>query len=247
MPYRRLPITDVDRTSALDEAFNKAAVTPAAQRPFSAAQYDPLVAQRTLWKAAIKAAAAALGAQTTATNRAETLGQSLEQLISHFFQVFNLAVARGYYPASARAYYQLDVSSAEAPVITSHAGRLAWAQNLLDGEAARQTAEGAAYKPMAMPRAAEVSAALAAYLPAHETASTAKNAYDLAQEAVQNLRPAVDAAILDLWDTIEYTFRHDDPASLRRKAREWGVVYVSRPGETPDPEPTPTPTPPPNN
>ena len=123
------------------------------------------------------------------------------------------------------------------------ADRLTWAQNLRDGEAARATAQGPAYKPMALPAAAEITAALNAYLPALETASTAKNAYDTAQEAVQGLRPAVDAVILDLWDTIEYTYRHEDATSLRRKAREWGVVYATRPGENPDPTPTPTPPP----
>ena len=241
MPFRMLTNTDVGRTTALDTPFAKWATTPAGQRPITQAQYDQLVALRTPWKQANTAAATALVAQTNATSRAEALGQSLERLISHFFQVFNLAVARGYYPASARAHYKLDVSRADVPLVLSQADRLTWAQNIVDGEAARQTAEGAAFKPMAMPAAAEVAAALTAYQTAHATASTAKTNYDLAQEAVEQQRPAVDALILDLWDTVEYFYRHDEPSSLRRKAREWGVVYMTRPGEPEEPTPPPTP------
>ena len=244
MPGRSLPNSDTARTSALDTAFNKWDATPAPLRAFSDAQHDALVAQRAPWRQANGAAGTALSAQTSAVNQAETLGSALGQLVSHFIQGFNLAVARGYYPASARAYYQLDVGNAELPTLTNQAARLTWAQNILDGETARQTAEGAAFKPMAMPSAAEISAALAAYVPALTVASTAKDAYDVAQQDVQALRDGVDAVILDLWDTIEFTYRHDDAATLRRKAREWGVVYAPRPGETPDPTPTPSPTPP---
>ncbi len=243
MPARTLPGSDTQRTSALDAAFNKWAATPAPQRAFSADQNTTLTAQRTLWKARAGTASAALVAQITANKTADAQGRLLEQVISHFFQVFNLGVARGIFNAGARAYYKLDASSASAPVIANHADRLTWAQNTIAGEAARQAAEGAAYQPMALPAAADVDAALTAYLPLLEAASTAKDAYDLAQRGVQGLRPAADACILDLWDTIEFTYRQSEPSALRRQAREWGVVYAANPGETPDPVP-PAPTPP---
>lgn len=244
MPSRTLPNTDVQRTTAMDVPFNKCAVTPAAQRPFAVDQYNGLIAQRTPWKNATGAAATALSLQVNAVDAAETLGADLEQNISHFFQVFNLGVARGKFAASDRAFYQLDASQASAPAVTSHADRLTWAQNIVAGEAARQAAAGPAFIPMAMPSAAEAGDALTAYLASLEPASNAKDAFEATQKTVQNLRPAADAMILDLWDTIEYNFRHDDASTLRRKAREWGVVYATRPGETPDPGPTPTPTPP---
>ena len=42
---------------------------------------------------------------------------------------------------------------------------------------------------------------------------------------VAEQRPAVGDLIKDLWDTIEFNLRTEEPSSLRRKAREWGVVY----------------------
>ena len=56
--------------------------------------------------------------------------------------------------------------------------------------------------------------------------STAKDAYDVGQEAVAAQRPDVDALIKDLWDSIAFALRADEPSSLRRKAREWGVFYL---------------------
>ena len=51
-------------------------------------------------------------------------------------------------------------------------------------------------------------------------------------------RPAVDDMIMDLWDTIEFNLRTEEPSSLRRKAREWGVVYDEA-GEAELPPPPP--------
>ena len=70
--------------------------------------------------------------------------------------------------------------------------------------------------------------------------STAKDAYDAGQEAVAAQRPSVDALIKDLWDTIEFALRADEPSSLRRKAREWGVFYLGD-EETPVPHTPPGP------
>ena len=61
--------------------------------------------------------------------------------------------------------------------------------------------------------------------------STKKDALNAEQEDVAALRPTVDLLVRDIWDEVEFTFRHDAPSSLRAKAREYGVVYASRPGE----------------
>ena len=42
-------------------------------------------------------------------------------------------------------------------------------------------------------------------------------------------------------DTIEYNLRANDPTSLRRKAREWGVTYDNDETEAPVPPVPPTP------
>ena len=100
-----------------------------------------------------------------------------------------------------------------------------------------------------MPTAAEVSAALAVFTTVRGQQSTAKDNTTTQQGDMANLREPVDALIRDMWDTIEFNLRTLDGPAKRRRAREWGVVYIPRAGEPADPTPVPTPaapaTPPP--
>ncbi len=99
---------------------------------------------------------------------------------------------------------------------------------------------------MAMPSASEVDTARTAAAGVQQTQSEAKDAFDKEQADVATSQPEIDAHILDMWDTIEFALRKLDGPSRRRRAREWGVVYISRPGEPEDPptDPTPPPAPP---
>jgi hypothetical protein len=42
---------------------------------------------------------------------------------------------------------------------------------------------------------------------------------------VQDLRNEADLLIADIWDEVLFAYRKETPPSLRRKAREYGVVY----------------------
>ena len=268
MPTRKLEDSDAARTAALDAIQAQYTATPPAERALTPDQFAVFTARRAAWKAAIGPVATALYNANQANTRKEALGQDLETICSHFFQVFNLAIIRKEFPAAARVFYKLDINDNTVPSITSHLDRINWAQNIVQGEADRALAEGpgtpatldsglrldegvhadslvGGYKPMAMPSADQVAAALAAYNAAVAAASPLRTLYDNAQKAVEVLRPGLITYIGETWDDIEYFFRHEAPASLRRKARDWGVTYKNRPGEPEDPTP-PAPPPPPN-
>lgn len=239
MPSRQRPRTDDERSTALNLCLvkNNSTVNPA-DRLITSAQATTLGMRVTSWTGARDATAPLLRAQTTATNNVNGAFTVLARFISHFIQVFNLAIERGVFTASDRTFYQLDESSDTVPALDSGADVRLWAGRIASGEAARITAGGT---PMAMPGASQVAMAFTPYTSADATQTTAKTNFDLAQEAVGSQRPAVDALILDLWDTIEYNLRANDPPSLRRKAREWGVVYDEDEAQPPAP---PTPPPP---
>jgi hypothetical protein len=44
---------------------------------------------------------------------------------------------------------------------------------------------------------------------------------------VEELRPEADASVKKVWDEVETFYNEETITSKRRKAREWGVVYVS--------------------
>lgn len=249
MPYRNLPASDAQRLAALNGALTKWNGTAAADRLLTAAHFASLDltdpnSLHSVFKRDFGEAGAALSGQAHVSEDAITALAALVQVCSHFIQVFNFAVARGIFPRSDRAYYGLDVSHSDVPVMASYADADQWAARLIDGEAARLAAAPAPDMPataMSMPGAGEVAAARQALAEIRSRQSTAKDSYDKEQSDVETDRPAIDTFIADVWDTVEFRLRTLDGPSRRRRAREWGVAYVTRPGEPPDPPPTPEP------
>jgi hypothetical protein len=239
MPFRQLPNTDATRITALDALLQKAGLVPEAERPYPAALHTQLTTLGAQFKLEAQQAGTALSAQSTATTQATLDFLALQMVVSHYLQVFNLGVARGTFPRAARAHYQLDISSAALPDLATQADVTLWAGRIVEGEAARLAATPGA-PAMAMPSAAEVQTAAAAYAASSALQSEKKDTYDDEQEDVAALRPAADKLIKDIWDNIEFTYRNDPGPGKRRKCREWGLVYITRPGEEPDPvEPAP--------
>lgn len=242
MPTRRLPQTDEKRSQALNTCASKAASTGAPQWLITTAQNTTLTNLRTPWNTAHSNTGSALSTQTNRTALVTAALADCARCISHFIQVLNLAVERRILPASDRALYQLPVGHAEVPDINTVADCLLWSARLDAGEAAR-TGDGG--EPLAWPAIGEVTASATTLTASENAQSTAKDNYDNLQEAIALQRPAVDALILDLWDTIEYNLRHEPaPSSLRRKAREWGVIYINDDGTEETDEPAPPPAPP---
>jgi hypothetical protein len=251
MPSRRLPNTVASVLRTLITARDKYQNTPnAADRAISAAQWDKVRDTGTpdsfLTRfekecSDVDRALAAQGALTT------DLGQKSARatmLVSHFHQVFDLAVARGDLAANARRYYGRDLTATTLPPLGTMDAVEEAAKAIEKGEADRAAAEGAAYVAMANPSAAAVSAALAAFRAARAAAGTATETTDREREEAGALYPEAQALAVDICDTVEFFYRNDPVASSRRvKCERWGVVYVFGAGETPAPQP-PGPNPP---
>jgi hypothetical protein len=181
----------------------------------------------------VSEAQTALVAQTGSTLEKRTAFDRSVMFISHYFQSFNNGILRGMFPINHRAFYRLDVNDNKIPVIYSKTDLQTWAINIKDGEVNRVAAGG---KPMAMPTAAEVEIEYQNYFTIKQSQSGLKDAYDKEQEDVKVIINEGFLIAKDIWDEVEFSFRHDDHPSLRRKAREWGVVYTedeSADGEEP--------------
>ena len=241
MPFRRLPDSDASRFTALQTCKLKKDATAAPLWPFDADNAAQLDALFPAFKLALGNRATAQSEDTQAVTALGTAFNTARQLISHFLQALNNGIDRNAIPASARAYYQLDLSQSALPSLSSQTDVLLWGDRTVDGETKRVKAGGV---PIPFPTIAEVSAALADYQTKRNAESTKAGILTADEQIVANQRPAVDALILDLWDEIVFAYRKDPPATARDKARAWGVVYGTHPGETPDPTPTPTPMPP---
>lgn len=223
MPARRLPKSVLGFQKAMDDAKSKATSSPE-----QAITEETMVTLDTIqpdYNAKVLAMNAALSGQINASALENSALNVCRMYDSHFLQVFNLGIARGVYPASARTFFGISASDDKLPALTKENDVMHWAEAIVSGDAARVTAGGA---PMTNPTAAEVNAKLTDFKTKRSTQSEMKDAYDSAQQAVGGMFDTVKQLVVDMWDEIEFYYRHEpDEASKRRRCREWGVVYVS--------------------
>ncbi len=221
---RRLPKTDAARLIALNAAKTKKDNTAPGLVVITPNTITRLDTTQPLFASLMQTRANDLQAQTDSTASKETKQAKARMFVSHFFQSFINGVARGVFPNSHKAFYQLEVSSDKVPPLDSEPLLTFWGQRLIDGDAARIIAGGA---PMSMPTIAEVVTEYNNYKTENIAQSTLKDAYDNAQEDVGAERPEADAVILRIWNEVETAHDDETPESKRRKCREYGVVYVS--------------------
>jgi len=228
MGYRRLPLSDEQRIRALNRAKGKVDSSPDAGFILMPKTITRLNTTQPIFANNMTKRGSALKEQATATLLARKAKEKLRILVSHFIQVFNKGVERGVFQQSHRAFYQLDINSNKVPLLRTENEILRWGKHIIDGDASRVAGGGA---PMAMPYTSEVTNAYNDFNTKRSDKSLKKDAYDNAQEDVSDMRKQVDKLILRVWDEVETAFNEEEPSSKRRKAREWGVLYVRRKGE----------------
>jgi len=216
------PESDKQRSVALSEAKAKYDATSAPLRAFSSDTYARLIAFLPTYHQLLQQRGAALSQQATATTAIKPQRRMLRLYISHFIVGLNNAILRNELPASDKGHYQLPINKRGQPKLTTDDELMLWAKNVISGEAARVAAGGT---PLSNPSSAQLQNQLNLFDPLYTELTTRKTALDDAQEAVAALWPEADDILKDIWDEVLFHFRKDDPPSLRRKAREWGLAY----------------------
>lgn len=252
MPFRRLPFSRESRLTALEAARAKAAASSSGIILITNAHIAALDLQNptslhSRYKKECGEVAPARAAQVTATTLRDTLAHRAHLLVSKAIQNIQSAIETGDLPAIVRGHYQLPPNKDTLPDIVTPADVRLWAGHIIAGETARlatndpaQIGEG----PLAWPTAAKISTIINQLDAAEAEQTRAKDRADIEDEQATALDAEVDAFIKDMWDTIEFNLRTHEAPSLRRRAREWGVFYATRPGEVEETEtPAPTPTP----
>lgn len=250
MPSRKLPNSVPAVIRTLKTAREEWKNTPnAAERAITAEQWaqlddgnpDSLLNHLLKEASDVDLAQAAQAPLTTALGQAAA---RLTMFCSHFHQVLDLGIARGTFAAGARSYYGRDISATSIPDLSSYDAVAEAADAIVKGETARQTAEGAAFKAMALPSAAEVGVLLTQFNTLHSQSEQALVNTDRQRADLNAIYPAAQALAADICDTVEFFYRKEtDSATLRSKASRWGVVYVYDNAGTPSPTPPPAPTP----
>ncbi|MCD6332267.1 MAG: hypothetical protein J7L89_03245 [Bacteroidales bacterium] len=228
MPYRRIPTTDAARIRALKAATGQAEQLPVNELAFHSRYLHPL-------RNATSQLEGARHQQNTArAHLLETIGSNQGKLhktkmyLSHFIQVFNLAVAREEIPANARTFYGLEEDDAHVPPMTSDELVFEWGKKIIEGESKRVSS---GHVPIMNPTIGKVKVWYDQFKEGYYNQQTAQSSYQRANQKMAEIRKEIDQLIVAVWNEIEAHFSHLPDKEKREKASAYGVVYVWRKNE----------------
>ncbi len=220
---RLAPETLETRLEALLLAKNKMDSLPPGTNPLTAATTARLIGMTGDYSTKFNSILTAAFAYNGNTPVKESAQYSCALHTNHFIQVFNLGIKRGVYTAAQRDFFNLPVGSDALPDLDKAVDVLKWANAVVNGDANRITAGGAA---MSNPTAAEVQATLTPFHTAFDNQSNFKDALDAAEETLEAILAEADKVIKKVWDELETFYNEESDESRRDNCREWGVVYV---------------------
>lgn len=218
---KQTPNSNITRRAFINASFAKNAALGAASF-LTTATKNRLIAIHTSYNSRYDALAARKYDLGVSTNNKNVLAATSRMLNSHFVQVFNLGVERNVFAKEQRAFFQIDINSQSVPDMGTEAQAVQVGSDLVTGDAARVAAGGAA---MAMPSIADVTTAYTDFNTIMMPHSTATDAFDAAQEALDSLNEEADKVIKKVQDEVDTFYNEEEPASQRDNAREWGVIY----------------------
>lgn len=237
MPERQIPNTIVSIYRVLNTASDKANSTSQDKWAVSVQTKTGLDTQLPIFKKEYRERQVAISAQIKLSKEEDILQETLRIVVSHFIQVFNFGVIRKVFSPSDKTFYGLDANQSELPPLYAEHEVRDWAEKLIAGEqdrlaqAARNNSDNRA---MQNPNIGDVQKAYTDYMNAHNKQSAAKDKYKEENRDIQAMLPKLNELVRDVYDDVEYYFRKLDPPAKRAMAREWGVIYISRNGETPE-------------
>lgn len=233
MPYRRLPNTDRARIRAIETAVNHMRDT---------IYYAPVISPDMMTKAERLLYQFRIACDNYLANLDKQLEFSRSSVyqnrlmtarmyVSHFIMVFNMCVKRNEFKASDRTYYSMPEDMSEVPDLSSDVAVLKWCENVIKGERAR-TARGGS--PVYNPTMAKVAVYYDLFNEQYQQHNELKKMTEESLRRVSDMRPQVDAMILEMWNSIERYFADKTGEERLNSCRDYGVVYYYRKGEKTD-------------
>jgi hypothetical protein len=228
MPYRRLPTTDVARLKALHACTRMAEISGLDQLAFPAEYIHTLRNIINKLEGAKHQQNQARRHQISFNKEYQPKVVKTRLYLSHFIQVFNLAIIRDEIPESARSFYGLEEYGNRLPDLRSDKEILDWGKRIIDGENQRLKTGGI---PINTPNVARVKVWYDQFKDGFYNQITSNKNTARADHKMIEIRKEVDSLLATVWDGIE-KFYSSLPEPERRLAAEvYGIVYVKRKNE----------------
>ena len=228
MPYRRLPNTDQARLSALQHAVQRASEE---DYNVQVLDYKTLQeAQRFLmqFETLVMQYHDNFQSKVSANKQYTRVVKNARMYLSHFIQVFNMAVVRGEIKKEQKALYGLDIHNHVVPDLTTEEDILFWGEKIIAGENER-TAQGGF--PIYNPAINKVKVYYDIFKEQQMSHSFHKKNTIRAYENVEQLRKQADELIVTIWNKVESYFKEEFPYKRMMLCKQYGVIYYYRSGE----------------
>ena len=154
----------------------------------------------------------------------------LRTVMRDMWVVLKRRVNRMEQPDEVLTFYQLPLSG-KIPNIKKETEILAVTAKMVIGDS---LAVGAGYPAIQNPSAEELQDAITKATKEIDDVAPADRQYDIAQEAVEELREPVDNYIKDVIEQLKFNLRKKDTSSKRRIMRSYGIEFIYRNGESKD-------------
>ncbi|WP_370519589.1 hypothetical protein [Paludibacter sp. 221] len=166
--------------------------------------------------------------QVTANKQYQQIVQNARMYISHFIQVFNLAVIRGDIKPEQKLLYQLDPEVHNVPDLNSDTALLHWGKCIIDGENERVRNGGV---QIYNPTITKVKVHYEIFKEYNTNHKLYQNTTTRNRQELVALREKCDKLILDAWNQVEEKFKNEPPHLRLKKCQEFGLIYYYRKGE----------------
>jgi hypothetical protein len=228
MPYRRLPNTDNSRLKALKKAFDKGKELPPFKLAFKQSTLSRLIAFLPNYEKAITHYKNTYANQVEKNKEYQEKMRKAKLFISHFIQVVHMAILRGEMPKSTLDYFGLNAEDLRVPALNTEQSIIEWGEKLIQGEEQRKN-KGMA--PITNPTIALVKVRYDHFIDAYRFQKNLQKNNKRTQDELSQLRREADDIILHIWNEVEESYKDLPPENMRKKAQEYGLVYVYRKNE----------------
>ncbi|MDR1543548.1 MAG: hypothetical protein LBS50_03875 [Prevotellaceae bacterium] len=228
MPYRKLPKTDQARVRTLKTVLNLETMYRFHNVPLSYELLTKAKTQLPLFEHHQNLYNQAYEHYQKNNANYRVIVNAARLYISHFIQIFNMAVTRGEFKKEHRSFYKLQVENGNLPDLSNDESLLEWGKNLIDGEMQRVRTCG---MPMTNPTSANLRVHYERFKETRTEQQYRFAAMQRTREKFNLERAKTDILIKEIWDYIENFFNELPPEQKIEECTKCGVIYYYRNSE----------------
>jgi len=225
MPYRRLPNTDQARLRALEAAISRCEGQSFANQVVSFSALLEAKSCCNTFGTQLSQYQKVIENQINANKQYQQVVANARMYISHFIQVFNLAVIRGDIKSEHKRFYRLEPDAHTVPDLSTDVALLEWGKHIIDGEGERIRNGGT---PIYNPTITKVKVHYEIFKEYNGKHKLHHSITNRNRGELVKLRKRCDELILDMWNQVEEKFKNEEPLERLKKCQEYGVVYYYR-------------------